>query len=200
MSKLGPWTIAAVAMVLCACNSQKEPAQQAINRIDSDLAAVHDSASKYAAESLQSVDGQVSALRASYQRGDYKKVLADAPAVRSSIASLKQDVDAKQAQADAAAAQTKQQWRTLSNDVPKLVAAVHQQVDSLSKSHKMPRGMNKAAFESAKNDAAGLDSAWSDAENTVSNGNDYAGAVQKGQSVKDKATALLQQLGGKPPA
>ena len=37
---------------------------------------------------------------------------------------------------------------------------------------------------------------WSDANSAVASG-DYAGAVSKGQAVKDKATALMQSLGMK---
>jgi hypothetical protein len=37
---------------------------------------------------------------------------------------------------------------------------------------------------------------WSDASNTESTG-DYAGAVTKGQAVKDKATELMHTLGMK---
>ena len=38
---------------------------------------------------------------------------------------------------------------------------------------------------------------WTDANNSVSTG-DYAGAVAKGQAVKDKATELMHTLGVKP--
>jgi hypothetical protein len=38
---------------------------------------------------------------------------------------------------------------------------------------------------------------WTEANSTVSSG-DYAGAVTKGQAVKDKATELMHALGMKP--
>ncbi|HEY3783752.1 MAG TPA: hypothetical protein VGL55_00550 [Steroidobacteraceae bacterium] len=193
----GAWLVASVATVLMfACSSQKAPAEQAVADIDTALSAVHDTAAKYSPEMLQNVEGQVATLKGNLAKGDYKDVLAAAPAVNTAITSLKQDAETKQAAADAALAQTKQQWRTLSTDVPKMVDAIKAQIDTLSKSRKLPKGITKASLESAKTDAAALDSQWTDATNAVSN-EDYAGAVTKGQAVKDKATQIMQSLGMK---
>jgi hypothetical protein len=60
----------------------------------------------------------------------------------------------------------------------------------------LPRGVTKARFETTKTDAASLASQWQEAVTTVTSG-DYAGAVTKGQAVKDKAASLMQQLGMK---
>ncbi len=196
--KKSSWLAAGAALLLVvACASQKAPAQQAVANIDSALSAVRDTATKYAPDTLQTVDAQVAALKDNLAKGQYQEVLAAAPAVNAAIASLKQDAEAKQAAADAALAQTKQQWRTLSTDVPKMIAAIHTQVDALSAAKKLPKGLNKASFESAKTSAGSLDSMWTDATNAVSS-EDYAGAVSKGQAVKDKATELMQTLQIKP--
>ncbi|HZO22476.1 MAG TPA: hypothetical protein VFB37_08205 [Steroidobacteraceae bacterium] len=190
----GAWLAAGVATLLMfACSSQKAPAEQAVADIDTSLGAVHDTAAKYSPEMLQNVEGQVATLKGNLAKGDYKEVLAAAPAVNTAITSLKQDADTKQAAADAALAQTKQQWRTLSTDVPKMVDAIKAQVDTLSKSHRLPKGVTKASLESAKSGVAALDSQWTDATNAVSN-EDYAGAVAKGQAVKDKATDMMKSL------
>jgi hypothetical protein len=191
------WLAAGVAaMLMLACSSQKDPAQQAIAKIDNQMESIHDTASKYSPDLLQSVQGQVSALKQSYAKGDYGAVLTAAPAVNTAIANLKQDAGAKAADADAALAKVKQQWRQLTYDVPKLVAGLHTQVDTLSGSKSLPKGVSKSAFASAKDGVASLDAMWTDANNTVSSG-DYAGAVTKGQAVKDKATELMHVLGMK---
>ena len=193
----GAWLVASAATLLMfACSSQKAPAEQAVADIDTALAAVHDTAAKYSPDMLQNVEGQVATLKGNLAKGDYKEVLAAAPAVNTAITSLKQDADTKQAAADAALAQTKQQWRTLSTDVPKMIEALKAQIETLSKSHKLPKGVTKASLESAKTDVAGLDSQWTEATNAVTN-EDYAGAVTKGQAVKDKATEMMQSLGMK---
>ena len=192
------WLAAGLAvMLITACSSQKEPAQQAIAKMDNTLSAIHDPAARYAPDTLHAVEAQVAAIKQSFAKGDYAGVLAAAPGVNSSIANLRQDAGAKQSAADADVAKVKQQWRTLSYEVPKLVAGLHTQVDTLSSGHSLPRGVTKASFASAKDGVASLDAMWTDANNTVATG-DYAGAVTKGQAVKDRATELMHALGMKP--
>jgi hypothetical protein len=183
-------------LISAACSSQKEPAAQAIARMDNTLSAIHDAAARYAPDTLKAVEEQVAAIKQSFAKGDYAGVLAAAPGVNSSIVNLRQDAGAKQSAADAEVAKVKQQWRTLTYEVPKLVAGLHTQVDSLSSGH-LPRGVTKASFTSAKDGVASLDAMWTEANNTVASG-DYAGAVTKGQAVKNRATELMHALGLKP--
>jgi hypothetical protein len=192
------WLAAGLAVTLMsACSSQKGPAEQAIARMDNTMTAIHDSAAKYTPDTLQAVEAQVAAIKQSYAKGDYAGVLAAAPGVNTAIANLRQDAGAKQSAVDAEAAKVKQQWRNLTYEVPKLVAGLHTQVDTLSSGHGLPRGVTKASFASAKDGVASLDAMWTEANNTVASG-DYAGAVTKGQAVKDKATELMHTLGMKP--
>jgi hypothetical protein len=196
--KRSNWLAAsAAAMLMLACSSQKDPADQAIAKIDASLEAIHDTAAKYAPDTLKSVEAQVAALKQSYVKGDYAGALAAAPAVTTAIKALREDAQTKASEADAALAKVKQQWRTLTYEVPKLVADLHTQVDTLSKGRGLPKGVTKASFASAKDGVASLDTMWTDANSTVSSG-DYAGAVTKGQAVKDKATELMHALGMKP--
>ncbi|HUI61918.1 MAG TPA: hypothetical protein VLX90_16950 [Steroidobacteraceae bacterium] len=192
--KKSHWLVAGLtAMLVLACSSQKEPAENAVAKIDATLSSVHDAAAKYAPDTLSAVEAQVASLKQNLSKGNYKDVLTAAPAVTAAVASLKEDAEAKQAAADAALAQVKQQWRNLSADVPKAMEALHARVDTLSKS-KLPKGVTKASLESAKAGAASLDSMWTEAGNAVSS-EDYAGAVAKGQAVKDKAAELMHSLG-----
>jgi hypothetical protein len=47
------WLAAGVAaMLMLACSNQKEPAEQAIAKIDSQLEAIHDTAAKYSPDML----------------------------------------------------------------------------------------------------------------------------------------------------
>jgi hypothetical protein len=144
------------------------------------------------------VEARITTLHKSLDQGDYKDVLASAPAVTTAIASLGQDAEAKKTAADTALAQTKQQWFTLSAEVPKLIASIHSQLDMLSKKRNLPKGVTRASFESAKAKAASFDSMWTDATNTVAQEDNYASAVAKGQAVKDKASQIMQTLGLKP--
>src|ERR1700716_1660624 len=99
------WLAAGLAvMLLSACSSQKAPAEQAIARMDNTMSAIHDSAARYAPDTLQAVEAQVAAIKQSYARGDYAGVLAAAPGVNTAIANLRQDAGAKQSAVDAEAA------------------------------------------------------------------------------------------------
>jgi hypothetical protein len=191
------WLAAGVAaMLMFACSSQKDPAEQAIAKIDGAMDAIHDTAAKYSPDTLQTVQAQVNNIKQSFAKGDYAAVLAAAPTVNTGIANLKQEAYAKSSEADAALAKVKQQWRNLTYEVPKMVADLHTKVDSLSTSRSLPKGVTKTSLNSAKDGVASLDTMWTDANNTVSSG-DYAAAVTKGQAVKDKAAELMHSLGMK---
>jgi hypothetical protein len=190
------WVVAGLgAMLMFACSSQKGPAEQMIAKIDNTMSSIHDSAAKYAPDSLQTVEPQVASLKQSFEKGDYAGVLAAGPAVTTAVANLRDEARTKEAAAEAEVAKVKQQWHQLASDVPKMVAGLHAQVDTLAKG-RLPKGVTKASFASAKDGVASLDSMWTDATNTVATG-DYAGAVTKGQAVKDKATELMHTLGMK---
>ena len=189
------WLAASViALIVFGCTSQKEPAEQAVANIDATLGTVRDAAAKHAPDGLQSVEEQVATLKDNLSKGDYKTVLADAPAVTAAVANLQQAAIAKQEEADTKLAQTKQQWRTLSAEVPKMIAAIESRAGELSKSRRPPKGVSKASFESAKASLEPLNSAWTEATDAVAN-EDYAGGVVKGQAAKDKATEIMHELG-----
>jgi hypothetical protein len=189
------WLAASVtALIVFGCASQKEPAEQAVANINAALGSAHDAAAKYAPDGLQSVEAQVATLKDNLSKGDYKKVLADAPAVNTALANLQQAAIAKQEEADTQLAQTKQQWRSLSADVPKMIAAIQSRLEVLSKSRRLPKGVSKASSESAKASLESLNSTWTEATSAGANG-DYAGGVAKGQAAKDKAAEIMNELG-----
>jgi hypothetical protein len=189
------WLVASVtALIVFGCTSQKEPAERAVANIDAALGTGHDAAAKYALDGLQSVEAQVATLKDNLSKGEYKKVLADAPAVTTAVANLQQAAIAKQKEADTKLAQTKQQWRTLSADVPKMVAAIQSRVDELSKLRRLPKGVSKASSESAKASLESLNSTWTEATSAVAK-EDYAGGVAKGQTAKDNASEIMHELG-----
>ena len=194
MKKLSVWLLTLMAaMLIVGCANQKAPAEQAIASADSALAQVRDMAQKYAPDQLQQVEAQLNGLKDSAAKGDYKSVLAAAPAVMTAIGGLKDAAAAKQAEAQAAMAKAKDAWNSMSTDVPKMVAAIQSRVDILSKSHHLPKGVTKDAVASAKSGLDSMKSAWNDATTAASSG-DFATATTKGQAVKDQATQIMQSL------
>lgn len=185
--------LAIAGLMLAACASQMEPAQQAISGIESAVSAVSADAGKYVPDQLAGVQSKLADLKASFDKKDYTAVIAGAPAV----------LGAAQALATAAAAKKDEvmkalggEWTTLSGSLPGLVAAVKSRVDVLSKSKKLPPGVDLATAKTALADAT---EGWAKAQAASTAGN-VEEAVSLAKAVKDKAvaaaTALKLQLPG----
>ena len=195
MKKQFAWLLAAMlAVLLVGCANQKGPAQQAIASADAALASVRDMAQKYVPDQLQAVEAQLQSAKDALAKGDYKAVIATAPALAAAVSSLKDSAEAKAAEAQAAASKAKDAWSSVSTDVPKMVAAIQSRVDILSKSHHLPANVSKDALTGAKSGLDSLKSMWGDASNAASSG-DYTTAMSKAQAVRDKATDIMKSLG-----
>src|SRR5579863_784379 len=195
MKKQSAWLLASLAaLVLVGCAGQKEPAEKALASAQSALATIHDAAQKYAPDQLQAVETQLAGVKDSLAKGDYKGVLAAAPALSTAISTLKDTAEGKQKDAEAATAQAKDAWGPLSTDVPNMVTAIQSRVDVLSKSHHLPKGVSKDGLASAKSGLDAMKSAWSDASNAATSG-DFTTAVSKAQAVKAQAADIMKSLG-----
>jgi hypothetical protein len=195
MKKQFIWLLAAmISVLIVGCANQKGPAEQAIAGAETALAAVRDTAQKYVPDQLQAVDAQIASAKDAFAKGDYKGVLAAAPAITTAISSLKDAAQAKEADAQAAMSKAKDAWTSISTDTPKMVDAIQSRVDILSKSHHLPANVSKDALAGAKSGLESLKSMWSDAQSAAASG-DYTTAMSKAQAVKDKASQIMQSLG-----
>ena len=195
MKKLSVWLLAGLAAALVmSCANQKAPAGQAVAAAEASLAAVRDSAQKYAPDQLQAVEDQLKGLKDSLAKGDYKAVLTGAPTVNSAINSLKDAAEAKKADADAASARAKDAWGPVSADVPMMIEAIAKRVDSLSKSHRLPKGVTKEGLAAAKSGLDSLKLQWTEATSAATSG-DYTTAMLKAEGVKTKAAEMMRSLG-----
>jgi hypothetical protein len=194
MNKQLTWLLTALAALLMfGCSMDKGPAEQAVASAETSLAAVRDMAQKYVPDQLQAVETQLGTVKDSLAKGDYKAVLAAAPALTTAISNLKDAAAQKQAESEAALNKAKEDWGPLSADVPKMVAAVKARVDELSKMHRLPKGVTKDSLANAKSGLTSMDSTWTDATNASTSG-DFVTAVSKAQAVKDQATQMMQSL------
>jgi len=195
MKKQLVWLLTAMlAVLVVGCANQKGPAEQAIASAETALAAVQDQAQKYVPDQLQAVQAQIASAKDALAKGDYKAVLAAAPAITAAIGSLKDAAAAKAADAEAAMAKAKDAWGAMSTDVPKMVEAIQSRVDILSKSHHLPANVSKDTLAAAKSGLDSMKSAWGDAAAAASSG-DYVGAMSKAQAVKDQAAQIMKSLG-----
>jgi hypothetical protein len=195
MKKQLTWLMAAMmAMLIIGCANQKGPAEQALSGAESGLNAIRDTAQKYVPDQLAAVDAQLASLKDAFAKGDYKAVMAGAPALTAAIGSLKDAAAAKASEAEAVMAKAKDAWGSTSAEVNNMVAALQSRVDMLSKSHHLPSGVTKASLASAKSGLDSMKSAWNDATTAAGSG-DFTTAMAKAATVTDQATALMQSLG-----
>jgi hypothetical protein len=177
----------AALVVLSACASDKAPAEQAVKAAETAVANAKAEAAKWVPDQALSLDAALASVKDKFTKGDYKAVLAEAPAL------------ATQAQSVAAAAAAKKaeltkSWEEMSAGLPKMVEAVKSRVDILSKSKKLPANVTKEKFETAKADLAAATQGWTDAMAAYSGGN-VADAVAKANTVKQKTVEALEALG-----
>jgi hypothetical protein len=181
--------IALLALVLTACASQREPAQQAIAEISALVSAASADATRYVPEQLMDVQNQMDKLRAAFDRKDYALVLADAPAVRDSAQALAAAAAAKK---DQLAKALNEQWTALARELPDQTTAIRNRLDLLGKSSnkKMAAGID---LEAAKARLSGAESLWSKAQAAFATGN-LAEAVATAGKFKAEIDSLSSTL------
>jgi len=182
--------LASMLLVAGGCSRGKDEATRAVSAASASLSAISEEAAKYMPSELQSVESSLTALRENLAKGEYKQVLANAPALTSSIDSLKSAVTAKAMEAKAAA----QEWTGLAASVPQMVTALQSRVDILAKSKRYPKGLDAKSFGTLQSDFENMKSDWAAAMNASTNGNPID-AVAGAKSAKATGERLLQQLG-----
>jgi DNA repair exonuclease SbcCD ATPase subunit len=185
--------IAASAVLLTACANQKEPAEKAVARIEATVAEFKADADKYAAEELKDVEKSVARLKKKLAEQDYGGALQGAPAVASTVNKLKDTVAARKAEAEEMLAAFQAEWSELNTSVPQLVSDVQARMDALSRSRRLPKGMDKAAFDKAKADFEAVKASWAQATTEFGSGM-VADAVRKARAAKAKSQMLLNRL------
>jgi hypothetical protein len=184
----GLMALAATSLLIVGCSSQKTPATNAVTQAEAAVTEVRFEAEKYAPAELKAVDATLANLKADLAKEDYKGVVAAVPQFNKEMAALKEITVAKQTQVVAAT----HEWEALSEEVPKQVQAIQTRVDSLSAS-KLPKEVNKEAFEAAKVALETMKATWAEATAAFSAG-DALAATDKARLVQSKAKELETQL------
>ena len=183
------------AVLLAGCANQMEPAKKAIADIEAAITAAGPDAAQYIPDQLQAVTSEVASLKAKFDQKDYKGVLAAAPALLTQAQGLSAAAGAAKEAAQAAALQAMNaEWGTLSADIPAQLAAVTSRVGILSKSKKLPAGLDAAAFDAARTGVDEATALWSQATAAQASGN-MEQAVGAARQVKDKLNAAMGALG-----
>jgi trimeric autotransporter adhesin len=190
--------MALAALLLAGCANQMEPATRAIADIEAAIGAAGADAAQFIPDELQAVTGGLADLKAKFDQKDYKGVMAAAPALLAQAQALAGSAATARAAAEAAQAAALEamnaEWTTLSGTLPAAVAAIESRVNVLSKSKKLPAGLDAATFDSVKTGLADAKSLWDQATAAQAAGNVEA-AVTAARQVKEKADAALAALG-----
>lgn len=195
MKTIQPYTrflvMVLAAFAIAGCANKMAPAQKAIADIEAAVAAAGEDATKYIPDQVQAVNDQVANLKAMFDKKDYKGVLAAAPALLTQAQGLTTAAAAKKTEmTDMYAGE----WSTLASSVPEAVAAIQSRVDVLSKSKKLPAGMDAAALDGVKAGLAEANTMWSQATEAQAAG-DLEQAVTLAQQVKSRTDEMLTTLG-----
>jgi hypothetical protein len=189
------FSLGLAAVLLTGCANQVEPAKQAIASIETAVTAAGPDAAQYVPDQLQAVTSQVADLKMKFEQKDYKGVLAAAPALLAQAQGLAGAAGTAKQAAQAAALQAlNSKWGALSTDLPAQLAAVTSRIGILSKSKKLPAGLDTAAFEAAKSGAGEAKTLWDQAVAAQAAGNMEQAVTVAGQ-VKEKLDAAMAGLG-----
>jgi hypothetical protein len=177
----------AVVLLLAACSSSKGPAEQAIQAAEAAYDSVKVEALKYVPDQAQAVETALNAAKESFAKGDYLAALNSAKDLAPKAKDLATAVAAKKEELT-------KNWSEMSAGLPKMVEAIKSRVDILSKSKKLPAGLDKVKFDGVKSGLAEITQTWTDATTAFQSGN-LAEALAKAKTVKDKAVEIMTTLG-----
>ena len=179
-------------MLVVGCSRDKEPAEAALKAAEAAVSAAKAEAAKYVPDQVKGLEDALKAAKDAFEKKEYTQALNAA-----------KDLPAKAKELAAAAAAKKAEltksWDEMAAGLPRMVEAIKSRVDILSKSKKLPKGMDKEKFEGAKAGLGEITKTWADAESAFKGGN-IADAIAKANAVKAKATEIMTTLGMQPPA
>jgi hypothetical protein len=182
--------LASVLLLASACANYKEPAQAAISEAEAALQNIAADAQKYAPDQYQAVADQLASAKATFAKGDYKAALSAARDLPAKVTELGATVTKAK---DAAVAGLKDEWNSLSADVPQMLEAIQSRVDMLSKSRKLPKNIDQASFDAAKSGLETMKQSWTQATQASAAGN-VEEAVAAVKAAKEKGTEILGLL------
>jgi len=183
---------AVIGLALVACAGNKDAASTAIKAAEDAYNAVKGEAMKYVPDKAKAIEDSIKAAKDTFDKGNYDAALNAAKAIPEKVKELAAAAAAKKAELTKA-------WDEMSAGLPKMLDAVKSRLDILSKSKKLPAGLDKAKVEGAK---SGYDTAakmWEDAKAAFAGGN-LTDAMAKATTVKEKAVEVMKTLNMQVPA
>jgi len=182
-----------VAALLSACAPKDEaPARKAIDQISAAIESAGPDATKYVPGHVAALERQVTELKIRFYDGDYKAIVAEAPATLERAQALATTAAAKKAEI---AKVLDAEWSKLLTDVPATIESASKYVDGLIASKQTAPGVTQEMVASARTGIDGQKSLWEKATATQAAG-DLEQAVTLGTHVKRRLENLVAALGG----
>jgi hypothetical protein len=185
--------LAASALVMTGCMSQKDPASNAVTQAEAAMSDLRVDGAKFAPEELKTTETTLAKMKADLSKEDYKDVIAGVPQFNKEVATLKEVLVGRQTQIIAAT----REWETLNTEVPKAVQEIQVRVDSLAASPKLPKEVDQHEFEAAKASLETMKTTWTEATAAFSSGN-ATEAADKAREVQGKVEEVKGQLAMNP--
>jgi hypothetical protein len=183
---------AVIGIALVACAGNKDAASTAIKAAEDAFNAVKGEAVKYVPDKAKAVEDSINAAKDIFNKGNYDAALNAAKAIPEKVKELSAAAAAKKAELT-------KSWEEMSAGLPKMLDAVKSRLDILSKSKKLPAGLDKAKLEGAKSGYEAAVKMWDDAKAAFGGGS-IADALAKANTVKDKTVEVMTTLGMQAPA
>lgn len=155
------------AVLLAACNSQRDPAQRSIEAIDARMTAASAEAAHYVPEQLLDVRNELHDLKTSFDKQDYAAVLLGAPVAMRDAQALTGAAAGRKADLTTV---LDRQWARFAERLPGDITALQSRIDVLAKksNRKSAGGIDVAAAQGALREDRGL---WSKAQAAFASGN-----------------------------
>lgn len=185
------FAVTLLALAAAGCESQKEPAEQAVASLEKSLEAAAQQAEKYVPDEIAAVRAQVAEVKDLLGKQDYKAVVAKAPGIAAEL--RKVVADSAIAKANFGQQMT-QAWTEYANTLPQAIASVDDRILRFTSGGGLPKGMTRDSFKElvAKFDAAKAE--WGAAAE-AGNAGQYEEAVTKSVQVKRTVEATMEALG-----
>lgn len=190
MGRLSIW-MAVCALLLMACNSQKEPAQAAFAQVQASVDPVAANLEKYAPAQFAELSALIDDMKAKLNAQDYAGALAARDQVMSKLAQVSGVAGKRK---NELVKQMTVEWRQLVVSVPALLTQVSTRVSDLQNDKKLPANLTLAAVQQAKQSMTELTTEWTAALNAVKR-RDTELAVTKAREIKQRATDIGASLG-----
>lgn len=169
-----------------ACSSQKEPAEAAVNGLQTAADAAGPNIEQFAADQMAGVNDAVAAVQAKFGAENYAGALADVPAATALVTTAAEAAAARRAQLAT-------DWAAFSG-MPASLGIIQSKVAELSALPRLPRGMDRAQFDGARSSLESATSLWDEASDAHNRG-DLVVAVSKAKDAKPIVESLMTTLG-----